>query len=280
MPELPEVETVRRGLIPVLEGCRIARVVKRRDDLRGHLPENFVGRLEGRRVDHIHRRAKYLLFRLDNSEVLILHLGMSGRLTLVAAAERTAGLGQGKHDHVLFETSRGDLVIFTDPRRFGLMDLCREEDLAAHRLFRHLGPEPLGNDFNGAYLSARLRGRKTSIKSALLDQRIVAGLGNIYVCEALYDAGISPRRRAASVAGRRAERLVPAIREVLHRAIAAGGSSLKDYARVDGELGYFQHDFGVYGRTGEPCRKTACSGRISRFVQAGRSTFYCPACQG
>ena len=279
MPELPEVETVCRGIAPVLEGRTLLRVEQRRTDLRFPFPDRFVERLEGQTVERISRRAKYILASLSSGEVLIIHLGMSGRMTLIPAAEMKE-FTPGKHDHVIFETDRHDLVVFNDPRRFGLMDLCPEQELSSHKLFAGMGPEPLGNEFNEEYLSEKFRGKKTSVKAALLDQRIVAGLGNIYVCEALFYAGISPKRQAASVAGKRAARLVPAIRDVLQRAIAAGGSTLKDYARVDGELGYFQHNFAVYGREGEPCPKKGCTGTIKRIVQGGRSTFYCPVCQG
>ena len=278
MPELPEVETVCRGIAPVLEGRTLVRVEQRRADLRFPFPEKFVERLQGEMVDRISRRAKYILASLSSGEVLIIHLGMSGRMTLVPAADK-GDFKPGRHDHVIFETDRHDLVVFNDPRRFGLMDICPEDELPNHKLFAGMGPEPLGNEFNEKYLSEKFRGKKTPVKNALLDQRIVAGLGNIYVCEALFYAGISPKRQAASVAGKRAARLVPAIRDVLQRAIAAGGSTLKDYARVDGELGYFQHNFAVYGREGEACPKKGCSGTIKRIVQGGRSTFYCPVCQ-
>ncbi|WP_321395470.1 bifunctional DNA-formamidopyrimidine glycosylase/DNA-(apurinic or apyrimidinic site) lyase [Emcibacter sp.] len=279
MPELPEVETVCRGIAPVLEGRVLTGVLQRRPDLRFPFPEKFAERLQGQRVDRISRRAKYILAHLSSGEVLIIHLGMSGRMTLVPAAEKEAQ-ALGKHDHVVFDTDRGDRVVFNDPRRFGLMDLCPEEDLSNHKLFAGMGPEPLGNEFDDLYLSEKFRGRKTPVKNALLDQKVVAGLGNIYVCEALFYAGISPKRQAASVTGKRAARLVPVIRDVLQRAIAAGGSTLKDYARVDGELGYFQHNFAVYGREGEICLKEGCGHEIRRIVQSGRSTFYCPACQG
>jgi formamidopyrimidine-DNA glycosylase len=275
VPELPEVETVRRGLAAKLEGRRLARVELRRPDLRIPFPPDFAARLEGRRVEHVGRRAKYLLLRLDDGTVLIAHLGMSGRM-LVTPAPAPA---PGRHDHVLIETDDGTAVTFQDHRRFGLMTLCDGEDLEAHPLLRDLGPEPLGNDFNGPGLSAALAGRRTPIKAALLDQRIVAGIGNIYACEALYRARISPRRLARSVAGARAERLVVAVRAVLEDAIAAGGSSLRDYVQADGELGYFQHSWAVYGREGEPCPDCACDGAVRRIAQGGRSTFYCSARQ-
>ncbi len=273
MPELPEVETVRRGLIGPLEGRVLARVQQNRPDLRWPLPANFAKRLTGRRVQRLDRRAKFILARLDDGQVWITHLGMSGRMLL----SRDATVPPGPHDHIVIETDGGDVVTFNDVRRFGMMDLVPEDDIAEHFLLRELGPEPLGNAFNDAALSAALAGRKTPIKAALLDQKIVAGLGNIYVCEALYRAGISPKRLARSVAGKRAARLVPAIRDVLDQAIAAGGSSLRDYVQASGELGYFQHNFAVYGREGEPCQN--CGKPVRRIVQSGRSTFYCGACQ-
>lgn len=276
MPELPEVETICRGLRPKLEGRVLVRVEQRRPDLRVPFPAGFARRLEGRRIEAVRRRAKYILMDLDDGEVLVVHLGMSGRMCLVSDPAPVPG----PHDHVLFHTDDGTTVVFNDARRFGLMALVRRDDLAQHPLFRDLGPEPLGNAFNGPALSAALAGRRTPIKVALLDQRVVAGIGNIYACEALFRAGISPRRQAASVAGRRAERLAAAIREVLRDAIDAGGSSLRDYVQASGELGYFQHSFAVYGREGEACPGCDCGpppgSGIRRIVQAGRSTFYCP----
>ena len=272
MPELPEVETVRRGLALKLEGRSLVRVEQRRPDLRIPIPPGFADRLTGRRVVRIGRRAKYILAYLDDGTVLIAHLGMSGRLTVACAPAPTPG----PHDHVILETDDGSVVTFHDHRRFGLMTLCREEELETHPLLKHLGPEPLSEEFNGPLLSAALRGRRTPIKAALLDQRVVAGLGNIYVCEALFSAGVSPRRLARSVAGKRAERLVVAIREVLSDAIAAGGSSLSDYVRANGELGYFQHNFAVFGREGEHCPGCECEGAVRRIKQGGRATFYCP----
>jgi formamidopyrimidine-DNA glycosylase len=290
MPELPEVETVRRGLAPALEGRILARVNAKRADLRIAFPPNFAARLTGRRVSSVSRRAKYLLVHLDDGETLIVHLGMSGRLTVHgahAAAKpggfhhKTAGdgSGEGKHDHVVFETEEGVRIVFTDHRRFGLMTIADKDAISSHPLFAGLGPEPLDATFTPALLSAALKGKRTPIKSALLDQRIVAGLGNIYVCEALFRARISPKRLAGSVAGARAERLVPAIKKVLADAIKAGGSSLRDYAKADGELGYFQHHFAVYDREGKPCPAKDCRGKIKRIVQSGRSTYYCPSCQ-
>ncbi len=271
MPELPEVETVRRGLQPVLEGRVLARIVQRRPDLRFPLPQDLPGRLRGRRVLRVGRRAKYILLELDDGQVLIVHLGMSGRMTVHGADPPPAG----RHDHVEFATDEGVTVRFNDARRFGMMDLAPADSLAAHPLLAGLGPEPLGNSFSAASLSESLAGRHTPVKSALLDQRVVAGLGNIYACEALFRAGISPRRSAHTIPGVRAERLVPAIRAVLQAAIAAGGSSLRDYVRADGELGYFQHAWRAYGRAGEACGHDGCTGTVRRIVQAGRSTFYC-----
>jgi formamidopyrimidine-DNA glycosylase len=290
MPELPEVETVRLGLVPALEGRIFARVNAKRADLRIAFPENFAGRLTGRRVLTLSRRAKYLLAHLDNGQTLIVHLGMSGRLTIHGpdAAIKPGGFhhktaddgsGDGKHDHVVFETDEGTRIVFTDHRRFGLMTITDTDALSSHALFAGLGPEPLDEAFTPAFLSAVLKGKRTPIKSALLDQRVVAGLGNIYVCEALFRARISPKRLAASVAGERAKRLVPAIKKVLGAAILAGGSSLRDYAKADGELGYFQHHFAVYDREGKPCPAKDCRGKIKRIVQSGRSTYYCPSCQ-
>lgn len=274
MPELPEVETIRLGLLPALTGRRFARVIARRPDLRIALPERFAERLEGRKVETIARRAKYLLARLDSGETLLLHLGMSGRI----AVHENGAYEAGKHDHVVLETDEGKRIVFTDHRRFGLIALI-EKGKAEHPLLEGLGPEPLGPAFTPRYLSRALAGKKTPIKAALLDQRVVAGLGNIYVCEALFRARLSPRRQAATIAGERAKRLVPAICAVLKEAIAAGGSSLRDYARVGGELGDFQHKFQVYGRAGRKCPRKGCKGAIRRIVQSGRATFYCPKCQ-
>jgi formamidopyrimidine-DNA glycosylase len=279
VPELPEVETVVRGLRPHLEGRRLVRVVQRRPDLRFPFPENFAARLTGRQVTELRRRAKYMLIGLDGGEVLLCHLGMSGRMVL----DRAEDAPLDPHDHVVFETDAGGRIRFNDVRRFGIMDLVAEQDLPAHKLLRDLGPEPLGNAFNGAALATALKGRRTPIKAALLDQRIVAGLGNIYACEALFHAGLSPRRQAYTVQGGRAQRLAWAVRDVLQRAIEAGGSSLRDYVQADGELGYFQHHWAVYGREAEPCPGCTCAqtrtGGIRRITQAGRSTFYCPTRQ-
>ena len=272
MPELPEVETVIRGLRPHLEGRRLTRVEQRCPALRFPLPARFSERLTGRRVERIQRRAKYILVHLEGDEVLLCHLGMSGRMVVGRAEDG----GLEPHDHVIFSTDGGARIRFNDARRFGVMDLVASDRLEAHKLLRDLGPEPLGNSFNGPALAAALKGRRTPIKAALLDQKVVAGLGNIYVSEALFFAGLSPRRQAYTVQGGRAERLAGAVREVLTRAIAAGGSSLRDYVQANGELGYFQHHWAVYDREGEPCPACDCGQSIRRLVQSGRSTFYCP----
>jgi len=277
MPELPEVETVVRGLRPKLEGHRLKLVEQRRPDLRFPLPENFAARLQGRRVERIQRRAKYMLLHLDDGQVLLCHLGMSGRMVIVERARNGRRPPLDRHDHVIFVTDAGTEIRFNDARRFGMMDLIAGDALEAHPLLRALGPEPLGNDFNGPALAAALKGKRTAIKAALLDQQVVAGLGNIYVCEALFFAGLSPRRLAYTVQGNRAEKLAAAVRQVLLRAIEAGGSSLRDYVQANGELGYFQHEWAVYGREGEPCRR--CGAPVKRLVQSGRSTFYCARCQ-
>ena len=279
MPELPEVETVCRGLRPKLEGCMLVRVTQRRPDLRFPMPADFVARLSGRRVERLSRRAKFMLATLDDGTVLIAHLGMSGRMTIHDGVPPPAG----PHDHVEFVTDGGCTIRFCDPRRFGLLDLTTTAELDRHRMLRDLGPEPLSGAFSPDYLDAALAGRRTPIKSALLDQKIVAGLGNIYVCEALFRAGVSPRRSAHTMPGRRTRTLVPIIRAVLEEAIAAGGSSLRDYVQASGELGYFQHSWQVYGREGEACGwgaapggpNRSCDGLIRRITQGGRSTFYC-----
>ena len=282
MPELPEVETVRRGLLPVMEGEIITRATVNRPDLRWPFPENMADRLTGKRINTLRRRSKYIMADLDSGESLLIHLGMSGRMTI---SGHTVGEFHHphpvpeKHDHVVFDMENGARITFNDARRFGAMDLMATATAGAHWLLKDIGPEPLGNDFNEAYLLDRLKGRKTPIKTALLDQRIVAGLGNIYVCEVLFRAGIHPKRQAGAISERRVAALVPIIREVLSEAIEAGGSSLKDYRQADGELGYFQHVFRVYGREGAPCVTPDCDAEVSRFVQSGRSTFYCTQCQ-
>ncbi|MCM2561881.1 bifunctional DNA-formamidopyrimidine glycosylase/DNA-(apurinic or apyrimidinic site) lyase [Lutimaribacter sp. EGI FJ00015] len=282
MPELPEVETVRRGLTPVMEGQVIARAQVNRPDLRWPFPPDMAARLTGRRVAALRRRSKYILADLDSGETLLIHLGMSGRMLIsgdplgVFVHDHPA---LEKHDHVVLDMENGARITFNDPRRFGAMDLLPTATADQHKLLSVLGPEPLGNDFNEPHLIAAFAGRNTPVKSALLDQHIVAGLGNIYVCEALYRAGIHPGRKAGRISARRVAALVPIIRQVLVDAIAAGGSSLRDFRQADGELGYFQHAFDVYGRAGQPCRRPDCGGTIARIVQSGRSSFYCPACQ-
>ena len=275
MPELPEVETVRRALKAVLEGHVLARVVARRHDLRVPVPADFAVRIEGRRVRRVGRRAKYLVIHLDDGTVLMVHLGMSGSFKVFAGAPPPPA----RHDHVLFETDAGVAIRFSDPRRFGLMVLTDKENLATHPLLAGIGPEPLDGTFDGPLLASRLDGRIGPLKTVLLDQTVVAGLGNIYVCESLFRAGLSPRRRAGTVKGHRAVRLAEALAEVLAEAIAAGGSSLRDHRQPSGEVGYFQHSFAVYGRQGEPCPGCDCDvahgGGIRRIVQSGRSTFFC-----
>ena len=276
MPELPEVETVRRGLALRLEGRRLTRVRQNRPDLRFPLPPDFAARLQGRRVEAVRRRAKYLLLEMEDGTVLLAHLGMSGRM-LIARREEAAS---EPHDHVVFETEDGWVVRFNDARRFGMMDLHPLIELESHKLLKGLGPEPLGNAFNGPSLAASLKGKKTSIKAALLDQKVVAGLGNIYVSEALFRAGISPKRSAHTVQGDRAEKLAAAVKAVLIDAIAAGGSSLRDYVQTDGELGYFQKQWRVYEREGKACWRCNCdvakTKGVKRITQVGRSTYYCP----
>lgn len=275
MPELPEVETVRRGLAPVLEGAVIADARVHRRDLRFPFPANLAKRLIGQRIVSVDRRAKYLLIRFKSEDVLLSHLGMSGRYRIYLDAPPPLE----KHDHVEVMTEAGACIRYNDPRRFGFMDLFPADDMASHKLLAGLGPEPLSNAFDGKALGASLEGRSSAIKVALLDQRVVAGIGNIYASEALYRAGISPIRKAATIKGVRAERLAVAIRDVLSEAIAAGGSSLKDHRQTSGELGYFQHRFNVYGREGDKCPGCDCNSSIRQLVQGGRSTFYCAKCQ-
>lgn len=299
MPELPEVETVRRGLEPAMVGRVFRHVETRRPDLRFALPERMAERLEGRTLEHLGRRSKYLIANISGGNVLIMHLGMSGRFT-ISGRGRGAGArpgqfvqdtgvqetgGDPKHDHVVFEMSGGSRVTYNDPRRFGFMVMVPDGEFETHPLIKSLGPEPLGNSFTVGYLAERAVGRKADLKAFLMDQRTVAGLGNIYVAEALFRAGISPNRAASCLADRqgrptaRAERLVPAIRQVLSDAIAAGGSTLKDYRSADGALGYFQHQFLVYGRAGEACVRQGCRGIVRRSIHGGRSTYHCSFCQ-
>jgi formamidopyrimidine-DNA glycosylase len=298
MPELPEVETVRRGLQPAMEGAKIVHAEARRKDLRFPFQKDFVARLEGQTVTGLGRRAKYLLADLASGDVLLMHLGMSGSFRVVARNSKSA---PGKfhyprnedraHDHVVFHMSSGATVIFNDPRRFGYMKIFAREKIEDEPLLQGLGPEPLGNEFDAAMLARACANRKTSLKAALLDQRVVAGLGNIYVCEALFRAHLSPRRLAATLATKKtkgapageptehAKRLVGAIHAVLNQAIKAGGSSLRDHRQTSGELGYFQHSFQVYDREGKKCESPGCGGIVRRFTQNGRSTFWCPKCQ-
>jgi formamidopyrimidine-DNA glycosylase len=291
MPELPEVETVRRGLAPVLVGARIERIDLRRANLRFPFPDRFVERLTGRRIETLSRRAKYLLAGLDSGETLIMHLGMSGSFRIGRETEEAPGafhFARSKiaaHDHVVFGLSNGAVVTYNDPRRFGFMLLAPSAALAAHPLFLRLGVEPLGADFDAAALARMLAGLRAPLKAALLDQSVVAGLGNIYVCEALHRAGLSPEAEAGAVAGTAgrptagAKRLARAIRAVLEEAVAAGGSTLRDHRQTDGDLGYFQHSFQVYGKEGAACARARCGGTIARIVQSNRATFYCPTCQ-
>lgn len=276
MPELPEVETVKRGLQPSVEGHRFISVKTRRADLRIPFPEKFESRLTGRRVIRLWRRAKYIMLDLDDGETLVIHLGMSGRIGVSTA---TPHRGLEIHDHVVFETDAPARIIFTDHRRFGLMTLVDTASIDAHKLFQDLGAEPLSATFNAVELRQALKGKKTPIKSALLDQRVIAGLGNIYVCEALWRAGISPKRHAGKIKLAQIEKLRAAIQKVLEEAIEAGGSSLRDHRQTNGELGYFQKSFNVYDREGQPCLRPDCRGAIRRIVQSGRSTFFCRTCQ-
>ncbi len=298
MPELPEVETVRRGLQPAMEGAKIVHAEARRKDLRFPFQKDFVARLEGQTVTGLGRRAKYLMADLASGDVLLMHLGMSGSFRVVAGNSKSA---PGKfhvprsedraHDHVVFHMSSGATVIFNDPRRFGYMKIFARDRIEDEPLLQGLGPEPLGNEFDAAMLARACANRKTSLKAALLDQRVVAGLGNIYVCEALFRAHLSPRRLAATLATKNtkgtpggeptdhAKRLVNAIHAVLNQAIKAGGSSLRDHRQTSGELGYFQHSFQVYDREGKKCESPGCGGIVRRFTQNGRSTFWCPKCQ-
>jgi formamidopyrimidine-DNA glycosylase len=298
MPELPEVETVRRGLQPAMEGSKIVHAEARRKDLRFPFQKDFIARLEGQTVTGLGRRAKYLMADLASGDVLLMHLGMSGSFRVIAGdGKNTPGKfhhprnEDRAHDHVLFHMSSGATVIFNDPRRFGYMKIFARDRIEHEPLLQGLGPEPLGNEFDAAMLARACANKKTSLKAALLDQRVVAGLGNIYVCEALFRAHLSPRRLAATLATKKskgvaggeptdhAKRLVSAIHAVLNQAIEAGGSSLRDHRQTSGELGYFQHSFQVYDREGEKCQTAGCGGIVRRFTQNGRSTFWCPKCQ-
>lgn len=285
MPELPEVETVMRGLEPAMTGRTIVKADIRRPDLRWPFPPLMQQRLTNAQVTGLGRRSKYVLIEMDTGETLLVHLGMSGRMVIHADERRADGVfhhdqpAPAKHDHVELTLDNGTRIIFNDPRRFGAMDLIATDQLHSHKLLASLGPEPLGNHFNAGVLTEAFKGRRSPVKSALLDQRVVAGLGNIYVCEALWRSAIAPARQAGQISAARIGTLTTAIRETLRDAIAAGGSSLKDYRKADGELGYFQHSFRVYGREDQDCLRDGCNGTIRRFVQSGRSTFHCPTCQ-
>lgn len=296
MPELPEVETVRRGLAPTFEGATLTRVEQNRPDLRFAFPEGFVQRLSGQTVTALSRRSKYLLADIDTGDVLIMHLGMSGSFR-IEAPDETSLPGDfahergkdPKHDHVVFHLRSADgrtaRIIYNDPRRFGFMDLIARRDLADHPFFKDLGLEPLGNALSGKVLADLFKDRKSPLKATLLNQKLIAGLGNIYVCEALWRSGLSPKRSAGTLVTptgrptRKADALAGHIRQTLEDAIRAGGSSLRDHTQADGTLGYFQHSFAVYDREGEPCRTPGCTGTVSRIVQSNRSTFYCALCQ-
>lgn len=282
MPELPEVETVLRGISPILEGNQIDYAQVNRPDLRRPFPNNLAKRLKNRKINFLHRRSKYILIDLSGGETLIMHLGMSGRIII---SQKVAGTfhhntnHSQKHDHFVLHLKDNHQLTFNDPRRFGVIDLLRTENLELSGMLSQIGPEPLSNSFNEAYFVSTLRVKKTNIKSALLDQRVVAGLGNIYVCEALFRAGISPKRQALRISHKKLSSLVPIIKEILLEAISSGGSSLRDFRNASGDLGYFQHSFDVYGREDQDCYNTECDSKIKRITQAGRSSFYCSNCQ-
>ncbi len=279
MPELPEVETVRNGLAPVMDGNRIKTVQLNRPDLRFPFPENFADRLSGAKVHKTARRAKYLLFHLDTGETLLCHLGMSGSFLALKTGEAVPPDRNTKHDHVLFKMSDDAMLIYNDPRRFGFMDLFATDDMDKSKFLKNLGAEPTGNEISATKLLQQLSTRKGPIKSALLDQRIIAGLGNIYVCEILFRTGVHPAMPACDLTPKQIEDMVDHTRNIIREAIISGGSSLKDFTNADGDLGYFQHSFDVYGRNDQPCRKPGCGHIIERIVQSGRSSFYCPDCQ-
>ena len=282
MPELPEVETVLRGISPILEGNQIDYAQVNRPDLRRPFPNNLAKRLKNRKINFLHRRSKYILIDLSGGETLIMHLGMSGRIIIsqkVAGTFRHNTNHSQKHDHFVLHLKDNHQLTFNDPRRFGVIDLLRTENLELSGMLSQIGPEPLSNSFNEAYFVSTLRLKKTNIKSALLDQRVVAGLGNIYVCEALFRAGISPKRQALRISHKKLSSLVPIIKEILLEAISSGGSSLRDFRNASGDLGYFQHSFDVYGREDQDCYNTECDSKIKRITQAGRSSFYCSNCQ-
>jgi formamidopyrimidine-DNA glycosylase len=291
MPELPEVETVMRGLTPVLVGRRIEKAEIRRSGLRFPFPDKFASKLQGREVRGLTRRAKYILVNLDDGNLLLVHLGMTGRFTVFNDKSKSLGefyhktevtdSGAGPHDHVVISLDDGARVIYTDPRRFGIMDLLHESELTTHKLLKDIGVEPLGNEFSSAYLVEKFHNKKVPLKAALLDQKIIAGLGNIYVSEALHRTGLSPKRAAKTLVCKPAQldELVRHVRDILNEAILAGGSTLQDFTGTDGSEGAYQERFAVYDREGEACQKPRCSGSIRRMVQSGRSTFYCPKCQ-
>ncbi|MDC0982997.1 bifunctional DNA-formamidopyrimidine glycosylase/DNA-(apurinic or apyrimidinic site) lyase [Amylibacter sp.] len=288
MPELPEVETVLRGLEPVMVGQKIKYADVRRPDLRWPFPDDMSQRLTGATILTLHRRSKYILCDLDSGETLLIHLGMSGRMAISNVRNESKDLlgnfqhkpsTPAKHDHVILDMIDGARISFNDARRFGAMDLIETQNLFDHKLIKSLGPEPLGNEFNTPYLHLKLKGKSAPIKAALLDQRIVSGLGNIYVCESLWRAGINPKRLSGKINRKKIDVLIPIIRDVLQEAISAGGSSLKDHRQTNGDLGYFQHSFAVYGREGKKCNSQDCSELIKRIVQSGRSSFYCAKCQ-
>jgi formamidopyrimidine-DNA glycosylase len=294
MPELPEVETVMRGLTPILLGRCIETVELRRSGLRFPFPENFAARLQGRKITGLRRRAKYILVNLDDGNVLLVHLGMTGRFTILSDSpqplsdfyyqSKTAETGAGTHDHVLFTLDDGTRVIFTDPRRFGIMDMLHETEMTTHKLLKDIGVEPFGNEFSGAYLAKKFHKKSAPLKAALLDQQIIAGLGNIYVSEVLHRAHLSPKRAAKTLVrsktpDSRLDEIARHVRDILNEAISAGGSTLQDFAGADGNEGAYQQRFAVYDRDGEPCQKPGCGGTIRRIVQSGRSTFYCAKCQ-
>ncbi|MAI57887.1 MAG: DNA-formamidopyrimidine glycosylase [Rhodobacteraceae bacterium] len=282
MPELPEVETILRGLAPVIEGQIVTTAKVNRPDLRWPFPKNMANRLIGKKIKQLRRRSKYILADLSCGQTLLFHLGMSGRI--LVTGDQLGRLfhvhsAPEKHDHVVLDFSNGARITFNDPRRFGAMDLFDTDKEHDCKMLANLGPEPLGNSFNPRTFAEQVKKRRSPIKSVLLDQRIIAGLGNIYVCETLYRAAISPTKFANIISQKRLEALVPHIRDVLLAAISAGGSSLRDFKQTNGDLGYFQHSFDVYGRENEPCRRAACNGKVSRVVQSGRSSFYCKVCQ-
>ena len=296
MPELPEVETVMRGLEPALVGQTIAVAEIRRDNLRFPFPENFAEKLQQRQIERLERRAKYILAFLDDDTIWLSHLGMTGRFTVFRDGGEGKNLaefyfqqgsedaGQGKHDHVVLTLGNGTKVVYTDPRRFGVMDHFPAAEMQEHKLLANLGVEPLGNELNGAFLAEKFLGKKAPLKASLLNQKYIAGLGNIYVCEALYRAGLSPLRKSSTLSQRgkptpKGEKLVQTIRDCLKEAIVAGGSTLNDYADANGNAGSFQQRFDVYDRENQPCRTPECGGTVKRIVQSGRSTFYCPKCQ-